>query len=91
MEQSHEKGTTIKKYVLLLIGFCFALLGYLNALPDLGPLPTLGVTPAVILHPTALAVGFAIAAISISRFSLSKKDITRNLFHFALVMADFMH
>ena len=89
MEQSHEKGATIKKYVLLLIGFCFALLGYLNALPDLGPLPTLGVTPAVILHPTALAVGFAIAAISISRFSLSKKDITRNLFHFALVMAGF--
>ena len=89
MEQAYQQGEAIKKYVLLVIGFFFALLGYLNALPDLGPLPTLGVTPAVILHPIALAVGFAVAAISISQFSLSNKDIIQNVLHLGLVGAGF--
>ena len=89
MEQAYQQSEAIKKYVLLVIGFFFALLGYLNALPDLGPLPTLGVTPAVILHPIALAVGFAVAAISISHFSLSNKDIIQNVFHLGLVLAGF--
>ena len=89
MDQAYQQGEAIKKYVLLVIGFFFALLGYLNALPDLGPLPTLGVTPAVILHPIALAVGFAVAAISISQFSLSNKDIIQNVLHLGLVGAGF--
>ena len=89
MEQAGLKGDVVKKYTLLVIGFFFALLGYLNALPDLGPLPTLGVTPAVILHPIALAVGFTVAAISISRFTTSHKDIVQNVFHLALVIAGF--
>ena len=89
MDQAYQQGEAIKKYVLLFIGFFFALLGYLNALPDLGPLPTLGVTPAVILHPIALAVGFAVAAISISQFSLSNKDIIQNVLHLGLVGAGF--
>ena len=36
----------LKQTILLLIGFCFALLGFLNAVPDFGPLPSLGVIRA---------------------------------------------
>ncbi|MEM1298146.1 MAG: TRAP transporter fused permease subunit [Pseudomonadota bacterium] len=76
----------LQKNVLLLIGFCFALLGFLNAVPDLGPIPTLGVIPAVILHPTAVAVGLTIAALHISKFTRNPVDMAVTAFIFALVL-----
>ena len=74
-----------KNTALLVIGFCFALLGFLNAIPDLGPLPSLGVIPAVILHPVALAVGLLVSTLVISRFSSNPRDILLTVFNFALL------
>ena len=89
MPASQSRAENIKSKFILFIGFCFALLGYLNALPDLGPLPSLGVTPAVILHPIALAVGFTISALLLSKFSFEKSELIKTLFHLGLVLAGF--
>ena len=87
MPAIQSKAENAKDKLILFIGFCFALLGYLNALPDLGPLPSLGVTPAVILHPVALAVGFTISALLLSKFSSEKFELIKTLFHLGLVIA----
>ncbi len=69
MTASSSSARTPKDRILLLIGFAFACLGFLNAVPDFGPLPSLGVIPAVDLHPTAFAVGLTVAFLTVSRFS----------------------
>ena len=89
MSVSQSKAENIRGKLILFIGFCFALLGYLNALPDLGPLPSLGVTPAVILHPIALAVGFIVSALLLSKFSFETTELIKTLFHLGLVAAGF--
>lgn len=89
MSATQSKAENIKGKLILFIGFCFALLGYLNALPDLGPLPSLGVTPAVILHPIALAVGFTVSALLLSKFSFETSELIKTLFHLGLVIAGF--
>ena len=89
MSATQTRAENIKGKLILFIGFCFALLGYLNALPDLGPLPSLGVTPAVILHPIALAVGFTVSALLLSKFSFETSELIKTLFHFGLVAAGF--
>lgn len=76
---------SVQKNVLLVIGFLFALLGFLNAVPDLGPLPSLGVIPAVILHPVSLAIGLVIATLTISKFTSNPRDIAVTAFNFALL------
>ena len=89
MSVTQSRAENIKGKLILFIGFCFALLGYLNALPDLGPLPSLGVTPAVILHPIALAVGFTVSALLLSKFSFETSELIKTLFHLGLVLAGF--
>ena len=89
MSAKQTRAENIKGKLILFIGFCFALLGYLNALPDLGPLPSLGVTPAVILHPIALAVGFTVSALLLSKFSFETSELIKTLFHLGLVIAGF--
>ena len=89
MSVTQSRAENIKGKLILFIGFCFALLGYLNALPDLGPLPSLGVTPAVILHPIALAVGFTVSALLLSKFSFETPELIKTLFHLGLVLAGF--
>ena len=89
MSAKQSRAENIKGKLILFIGFCFALLGYLNALPDLGPLPSLGVTPAVILHPIALAVGFTVSALLLSKFSFETSELIKTLFHLGLVIAGF--
>ena len=89
MSATQSRAENTKGKVILFIGFCFALLGYLNALPDLGPLPSLGVTPAVILHPIALAVGFTVSALLLSKFSFETSELIKTLFHLGLVIAGF--
>ena len=80
---------SLQKSILLFIGFFFALLGFLNAVPDLGPLPSLGVIPAVDLHPFALGVGFFVAALHVSRFTSNPRDIAVTFFNFLLVAVGF--
>ena len=65
-----------KERLLLVIGFFFALLGYLNAVPDLGPLPSIGVIPAVDLHPTVFAVGLVISFLAVTRFTTGASAIS---------------
>ena len=89
MSVTQSRAENIKGKLILFIGFCFALLGYLNALPDLGHLPSLGVTPAVILHPIALAVGFTVSALLLSKFSFETSELIKTLFHLGLVLAGF--
>ncbi|MGC6474986.1 MAG: TRAP transporter permease, partial [Candidatus Puniceispirillaceae bacterium] len=89
MSATQSRAENAKGKVILFIGFCFALLGYLNALPDLGPLPSLGVTPAVILHPIALAVGFTVSALLLCKFSFETSELIKTLFHLGLVIAGF--
>ena len=87
MSAATDEVRPLKQTIVLLIGFCFALLGFLNAVPDFGPLPSIGVFRAVDLHPTVLAIGFLISAISISRFSGSGLIVTA--FNFALLLTAF--
>lgn len=63
-----------KKQVLLLLGFSFALLGFLNAMPDLGPLPSIPIISAVVLHPVIFAFGLLISFIAVSDFSLKGRS-----------------
>ncbi len=69
MASVNTSARPFRERILLAIGFCFAVLGFLNAVPDLGPLPSIGVIPAVELHPTVFASGFIISFLAISRFS----------------------
>ena len=85
MSAATNDARPMKQTILLLIGFAFACLGFLNAVPDFGPLPSLGVIRAVNLHPLVLAVGFLISALSISRFSGPGVFVT--IFNFALFAA----
>lgn len=79
----------LQRNTLFVIGFLFALLGFLNAIPDLGPLPSLGIIPAVDLHPFALGVGFLVAALHISKFNGNPRDMAVTAFNFALVVIGF--
>ena len=75
-----------KQKVLLTFGFAFAALGYLNALPDFGWLPSLGVIRAVDLHAMVLAAGFFIAFLFVSNFSAKTKELAITGFNLALVL-----
>lgn len=76
---------SLQRNLLLFIGFFFALLGFLNAVPDLGPLPSLGIIPAVILHPVCLAVGLLVATLHVSRFTGRPVDMAVTAFNFLLL------
>ena len=76
MTAANSPARPIKDRIVLLIGFAFACLGFLNAVPDFGPLPSLGVIPAVDLHPTAFAVGLIISFLTVSRFSGAGMAVT---------------
>ena len=76
-----------KERVLLLIGFAFACLGYLNAAPAWGPIPSLGVMRAVDLHPLVLGTGLVISCLTISSFS--GKGVMVTAFNVALVVGAF--
>ena len=81
-----SEQVALQKNILLIIGFFFALLGFLNAVPDLGPLPSLGVISAVVLHPFSLGVGFLVAALHVSKFTKDPKDLAVTCFNFLLVL-----
>ena len=86
MDVAAETQRPLKARILLIIGFAFALLGYLNAMPDFGPLPSIGVIRAADLHPGVFAVGLVISFLVISEFSCSPLAIAVTLFNFALVL-----
>lgn len=69
MSVATDTARPTKDRVLLVIGFAFACLGYLNAAPAWGPIPSLGVMRAVDLHPLVLGTGFLISCIAVSQFS----------------------
>lgn len=85
MASVNNSARPLRERILLLIGFCFAALGFLNAVPDLGPLPSIGVIPAVDLHPTVFASGFIISFLAISRFSGGSSAILTTAFNAILV------
>ena len=70
----------------LLIGFGFALLGYLNAVPDFGPLPSIGVIRAADLHPGVFAIGLVISFLAVSEFSRRPSSIALTGFNALLVL-----
>ncbi len=86
MEATKDTLRPIKTRILLLIGFGFALLGYLNAIPDFGPLPSIGVIRAVDLHPSIFAVGLIISLLVVSNFSTKTTDLAVTLFNVGLVL-----
>ncbi len=85
MASSNSSPRPLRESVLLTIGFCFAVLGFLNAVPDLGPLPSIGVIPAADLHPTVFASGFIISFLAVSRFSGGADEILKTVFNAVLV------
>ena len=86
-DQAAHQGA-MQRNILLVIGFFFALLGFFNALPDLGPIRSpFGIIGAETLHPLVLAVGLVIATISISRFSSNPRDVAVTGFNFTLLVA----
>ena len=87
MSFATDSARPTKERILLLIGFAFACLGYLNAAPDWGPIPSIGVIRAVDLHPIVLASGFLISCIAVSRFSGGGLVVT--IFNFALICGAF--
>lgn len=89
MSDAPAPERSLRTRILLIIGFGFALLGYLNAVPDLGPLPSLGVIPARELHPIVLACGFVISFLFISRFSGSIGTLAMTAFNAVLVVVAF--
>lgn len=82
-----NKGGSPSSRILLLIGFAFATVGFLNAVPDFGPLPSLGIIPATILHPGAIAVAFIVAFLSVSTFVGSPARLTETALHTVLMIA----
>ena len=89
MQTANNPARPLKERILLLIGFGFALLGYLNAVPDLGPLPSLGVIPAVQLHPLVFAVGLFISFLVISKFTGSPRELLKTALNAALLIIGF--
>ena len=85
MVPANISARPFRERILLLIGFCFAVLGFLNSLPDLGPLPSIGVIAAADLHPTVFASGFIISFLAISRFSGGPRAILATAFNAVLV------
>ena len=85
MDRANAPMRPRKQRFLLLIGFCFAALGFLNAMPDLRPLPSLGIIPAVILHPLILAVGLVISFVSVSVFAAHPRNLALTIFNGALL------
>lgn len=86
MQTANDSARPIRERLLLLIGFCFATLGFLNAMPNLGPLPSIGVIPAVDLHPTVFATGLIISFLAISRFSGGTREVLFTALNAALVL-----
>ncbi len=85
MASANNPARPLRERILLIVGFCFAVLGFLNAVPDLGPLPSIGVIPAADLHPTVFACGFVISFLAISRFSGGSGMILTTAFNAILV------
>ncbi|MYG10682.1 MAG: TRAP transporter fused permease subunit [Rhodobacteraceae bacterium] len=89
MTSANDNSLSLKQLVLLFIGFIFALLGYLNAVPDFKWLPSIGVIRAVDLHPTVLAAGLGISFLFISRFTRRPSDIAITCLNALLVIVGF--
>lgn len=87
MNAATDAARPMKARILLLIGFGFALLGYLNAIPDVGPLPSIGVIRAADLHPSMFAVGLVISFLAVSEFSRRPGAIALTALNAALVLA----
>ena len=87
MDSANDAPRPLKARILLLIGFGFALLGYLNAVPDFGPLPSIGVIRAADLHPSMFAVGLAISFLAVSEFSRRPAAMALTALNAALVLA----
>ena len=87
MNAATDAARPMKARILLLIGFGFALLGYLNAIPDVGPLPSIGVIRAADLHPGMFAVGLVISFLAVSEFSRRPGAIALTALNAALVLA----
>ncbi|MEC7962827.1 MAG: TRAP transporter fused permease subunit [Pseudomonadota bacterium] len=85
MIAANDVTRPLKTRVLLLIGFGFACLGYLNALPDFGPLPSIGVIRAADLHPSVFAIGLVISFFYISKFSRRPGEMVLTTFNAVLV------
>ena len=86
MVAANDAPRPLKARILLLIGFGFALLGYLNAIPDFGPLPSIGVIRAADLHPSMFAVGLVISFLVISEFSRKPTSMAVTAFNAFLVV-----
>lgn len=69
MPATNSSALPLKERIILTIGFCFALLGFLNSVPDIGPLPSIGIISAAVLHPTVYAVSLVISFLIVSQFS----------------------
>ncbi len=83
MSAATTSARSLQDNILLLIGFAFACLGFLNAVPDFGPLPSLGVIPAVDLHPIVFAIGLVISLLTVSNFA--KDRLVVSAFNVTLV------
>ncbi|MCY4240241.1 MAG: TRAP transporter fused permease subunit [Rhodobacter sp.] len=86
METANDRAHPLKERILLVISFCFALLGFLNAMPDFGPLPSIGVIPAVDLHPFVFATGLIISFLAVSRFSGGAGELFHTAFNAVLIL-----
>ena len=86
MDAANGTPRLLKARILLLIGFGFAVLGYLNAIPDFGPLPSIGVIRAADLHPSMFAVGLIISFLVVSDFSRTPSSMALTIFNAALVL-----
>ena len=89
MTATEPAARPMKQNVLLLFGFFFALLGFLNSMPDFDWLPSFPIIPAVILHPVVLAVSFTVAFISISTFAFGR-EMALTAVNFAFLIAGFV-
>lgn len=61
----NQGGFNLEK-ILLVVGFFFAGLGFLNSIPDVSYLPSIGVIPAAVLHALAMATGLVVVVLTLA-------------------------
>ena len=61
-----EKNGFSLQNLLFVFGFFFASLGFLNSIPDVGYLPSIGVIPAAVLHSLVMAAGLVIVLVTLA-------------------------